>query len=412
MSLDIELFREEKGGNPDIIRKSQKARFKDVGIVDEIIAQDKLWREEKFQLDQKKREQNKTQKEYTPKRKLGEKDESIEAKLKELEKQIEELENKAKQTKHELEKKIHKIGNIVHDSVPISNDEKENGLYAKKGEETLPVVKNGLKHHHELLYMIDGYEPERGAKIVGHRGYFLKGPGVWLNQALINYGLKFLHEKGYSHLQTPFFMKKEVMDKVAQLEEYDEALYKISGDTSNTTNNNNTTNNEGEEKYLIATSEQPICAYHWEETLDPKDLPLRYAGYSTCFRKEAGAYGKDAWGIFRIHQFEKIEQFCITSPEKSWEMHEEMLNIAKDFYESLGFTYRVVNIVSGELNNAAAKKYDLEAWFPTLKVYRELVSCSNCTDYQSRKLDIKYGTKKKRFKTTICSYVKCHLVCY
>jgi seryl-tRNA synthetase len=234
----------------------------------------------------------------------------------------------------------------------------------------------------ELLEMIDGFDAPRGAKVVGHRGYFLKGIGVALNQALINYGLKFLHDRGYIFLQTPFFMRKDMMDKVAQLEDYDEQLYKVSGD--------------GDEKYLIATSEQPICAFHSGETLDPKDLPLRYCGYSTCFRKEAGAYGKDTWGIFRVHQFEKIEQFCITAPDKSWEMHEEMIRTSCEFYESLGFSYRVVNIVSGELNNAAAKKYDLEAWFPTLRVYRELVSASNCTDYQSRRLDVKFGGGKKQ----------------
>jgi len=152
------------------------------------------------------------------------------------------------------------------------------------------------------------------------------------------------------------------------------------------------------EKYLIATSEQPISAFHQGEWLEPKQLPLRYGGISTCFRKEAGAHGKDTWGIFRVHQFEKIEQFCITTPENSWEMHEEMLKIAEEFYQSLGIPYRVVSIVSGALNNAAAKKYDLEGWFPGFNEFRELVSCSNCTDYQSRSLGIRCGSKKQNEK--------------
>merc|ERR550539_2179880 len=171
------------------------------------------------------------------------------------------------------------------------------------------------------------------------------------------------------------------MSLTAQLEEFDEALYKVTGGDGQ----------EEKDKYLIATSEQPISAMHMGEWLTPQDLPINYAGVSTCFRKEAGSHGKDAWGIFRVHQFEKIEQFVYCDPEKSWEEHETMTKIAQDFYESLGFHYRVVNIVSGELNNAAAKKFDLEAWFPTLGLYRELVSASNCTDYQARAMETRYG---------------------
>lgn len=148
------------------------------------------------------------------------------------------------------------------------------------------------------------------------------------------------------------------------------------------------------EKYLIATSEQPIAAMHVGEWIDAKQLPMKYAGYSTCFRKEAGAHGRDTWGIFRVHQFEKIEQFVITAPEKSWEMHEIMLGIAEEFHQSLGFPYQVVNIVSGELNAAAAKKYDVECYFPGMGDYRELVSCSNCTDFQARRMEVRYGQKK------------------
>jgi len=240
-----------------------------------------------------------------------------------------------------------------------------------------------LKHHHELLHMIDGFDNEIGATVAGHRGYYLKGWGMLLNQALVNYGLNFLWNKGYTPLQTPFFMKKEAMGKVAALAEFDEALYKVTGSGD-------------EEMYLIATSEQPVCAYHHKLTIEPKQLPIKYVGYSTCFRKEAGAHGKDVQGIFRVHQFEKIEQFVLTAPDKSWEMHEELLATSEEFMQSLGFSYRVVNIVSGELNNAASKKYDLEAWFPTRGEYRELVSCSNCTDWQSRRLETKYGGAHKQ----------------
>jgi len=207
---------------------------------------------------------------------------------------------------------------------------------------------------------------------------------------LPQYATSLLAEKDFEPLQTPFFMKKEAMNQVAQLTQFDDELYKVVGKRSEDENDA-----EVEEKYLIATSEQPIAAFHMDEWMGESVLPKRYSGFSTCFRQEVGSHGRDTRGIFRVHQFEKVEQFCITSPEKSWEMFEEMCANAKEFTKSLGLDYRVVNIVSGELNLAAAKKHDLEAWFPGSKAFRELVSCSNCTDYQSRRLKIRYGQTKK-----------------
>lgn len=225
----------------------------------------------------------------------------------------------------------------------------------------------------------------RGTKVVGHRGYCLTGWGVFLNLALIQYGLSFLHGKGYTPNQPPFFMNRSAMAKTAQLEQFDEELYKVTEDETN----------KDTDKYLIATSEQPLSCLHEAEWLQDKDLPIKYAGYSTCFRKEAGSHGKDAWGIFRVHQFEKIEQFIFCKPEKSWEFFDEMIETSEAFYQSLGLPYQVVAIVSGALNNAAAKKYDLEAWFPFQGEYKELVSCSNCLDYQTRELEVRYGIKAK-----------------
>ncbi|KAG0473497.1 hypothetical protein HPP92_015354 [Vanilla planifolia] len=239
-----------------------------------------------------------------------------------------------------------------------------------------------IRNHVELVEKLGIADLKKGANVAGGRGYYLKGDGVLLNIALINFGLAFLRKKKYEPLQTPFFMRKDIMAKCAQLAQFDEELYKVTG--------------EGDDKYLIATSEQPLCSYHLEERIYPTSLPIRYAGYSTCFRKEAGSHGRDTLGIFRVHQFEKVEQFCITSPNdnESWQMHEEMLNNSEEFYQELKIPYQIVSIVSGALNDAAAKKYDLEGWFPASKTYRELVSCSNCTDYQSRRLGIGYGQKK------------------
>ncbi|RVW53278.1 Serine--tRNA ligase [Vitis vinifera] len=278
-----------------------------------------------------------------------------------------------------LNSKLEIIGNLVHDSVPVSNDEANNAVIRSWGEKK---VEPKLKNHVELVELLGIADLKKGANIAGGRGFYLKGDGVRLNQALINFGLDFLEKRGYTALQTPFFMRKDIMAKCAQLAQFDEELYKVTG--------------EGDDKYLIATAEQPLCAYHLDDWIHPSQLPLRYAGYSSCFRKEAGSHGRDTLGIFRVHQFEKVEQFCITSPNgnDSWDMHEEMIKNSEDFYKMLNIPYQVVAIVSGALNDAAAKKYDLEGWFPASQTYRELVSCSNCTDYQSRRLEIRYGQKK------------------
>lgn len=305
---------------------------------------------------------------------------AVKEKIEAAEKQLEEVET-------ERTKKLNTIGNIVWADVPISKDEANNAVVAKWGE--IPDLKVdgktlGHLHHHEIMQCLDMVEFERGQKIAGHRGYFLKGVGVLLNQALINYGLSFLMPRQYTPLQPPFFMKQSIMAETCQLSDFEESLYKVVG------------GKDEEPCFMVATSEQPISALHRNEWIDPTELPLRYAGVSSCFRKEAGAHGKDVWGIFRVHQFEKVEQFCITTPEKSWEMHEEMIKIAEEFYRGLELPYQVINIVSGELNDAAAKKYDLEAWFPGYNAFRELVSSSNCTDYQSRGLDVRLQLGKEK----------------
>lgn len=306
--------------------------------------------------------------------------------------ELTQVEQKAEQ---QMRDKVNTVGNLVHESVPVSDDEANNETIRTWVPEGVTVDENkkAALSHHEVLTRLDGYDPDRGTKISGHRGYFLRNYGVFLNQAMINYGLDFLAKREYIPLQAPVMMNKEVMARTAQLSQFDEELYKVM---------------DGEdEKYLIATSEQPISAYHSNEWFEQpsEQLPKRYAGYSSCFRREAGSHGKDAWGIFRVHAFEKIEQFCITEPEKSWDEFDRMIGISEEFYKSLGLPYRLVSIVSGELNNAAAKKYDLEAWFPYQSEYKELVSCSNCTDYQSRNLEIRCGVKKMNEREK--KYVHC-----
>lgn len=316
----------------------------------------------------------------------GDKDAAKEplARKEKVEKEIEDLKQRVVDLKQELDEKLFSVGNLIHESVPVHDDEEHNRQERTYGE-CNPLPSFG-RPHHELLWMIDGYEPERGVAIAGARQYFLKGIGVRLQMALVNYGITFLAQHGYTPLQVPYMMRQDIMAETAELAQFDEELYKVTG--------------EGEDKYLIATSEQPISAYHRNEWLNPKVLPLKYAGQSTCFRKEAGSSGRETWGIFRVHQFEKVEQFVICDPESSEKHHEEMTALSEEFLQSLGIPYQVISIVSGALNKAAAKKYDIEAWFPGYGQYKEVVSCSNCTDYQARRLQIRYGESKVKGQTT------------
>nr|XP_043894810.1 serine--tRNA ligase, cytoplasmic isoform X2 [Solea senegalensis] len=414
MVLDLDQFRTDKGGDPELIRETQRKRFKDVELVDKLVAADTAWRKCRFTADNLNKAKNLCSKSIGEKMKkepVGDDDslpeeaqnlESLTAEtlsaltvtqIKKVRLLVDEAVEKGDSERIRLEAErfeyLREIGNLLHPSVPISNDEDaDNRVERTWGDCTVQKKYS----HVDLVVMIDGFDGERGAIVAGSRGYFLKGPLVFLEQALINYALRILHSKKYTMLYTPFFMRKEVMQEVAQLSQFDEELYKVIGKSSEKSDDGAI-----DEKYLIATSEQPIAAFLREEWLKPEDLPIRYAGFSTCFRQEVGSHGRDTRGIFRVHQFEKIEQFVYASPHdgKSWEMFDEMIGTAEEFYQSLGIPYRIVNIVSGALNHAASKKLDLEAWFPGSSAFRELVSCSNCTDYQARRLRIRYGQTKK-----------------
>ncbi|KAF5911050.1 serine--tRNA ligase, cytoplasmic isoform X1 [Diceros bicornis minor] len=414
MVLDLDLFRVDKGGDPALIRETQEKRFKDPGLVDQLVKADGEWRRCRFRADNLNKLKNLCSKTIGEKMKKKEPvgDESIPenvlnlddltadtltnlkvSQIKKVRLLIDEaiLKCDAERIKLEAERfeNLREIGNLLHPSVPISNDEDaDNKVERIWGDCTVRKKYS----HVDLVVMVDGFEGEKGAVVAGSRGYFLKGVLVFLEQALIQYALRTLRNRGYTPIYTPFFMRKEVMQEVAQLSQFDEELYKVIGKGSEKSDDNSY-----DEKYLIATSEQPIAALHRDEWLRPEDLPIKYAGLSTCFRQEVGSHGRDTRGIFRVHQFEKIEQFVYSSPHdnKSWEMFEEMIATAEEFYQSLGIPYHIVNIVSGSLNHAASKKLDLEAWFPGSGAFRELVSCSNCTDYQARRLRIRYGQTKK-----------------
>jgi len=387
MTIGIQIVRDQ----PDLVRDSEKRRLRDGKIVDEVLEIDKEWRSADFNVNQQRKEIGIIQKGITEKKKESKgQDECLDelAEKKKCEEKLAELEQVAKTLLVKRDTRLKAVGNLLHTSVPVSDDEKNNEEVVKWGVPrsfTAKYLTDGFRPHFELLEMLGAVDFEAGREVAGNRGYFLSGPGVLLNQALINYGIAFMSSRGYTPLQPPFFMKKDLMAKTAELDDYDEVLYKVveSPDQPEL------------DKYMIATSEQPISAYHYNESVDQKRFPLRYVGISSCFRREAGSSGRDIRGIFRVHQFEKIEQFVLTSPETSWQEHESMIQMAGEFYQSLGIPYHVVAIVSGEINNAAAKKYDLEGWFPGdddgKGKYRELVSCSNCLDYQARAMGTKYG---------------------
>eukprot|EP00928_Gymnodinium_smaydae_P006298 TRINITY_DN1221_c0_g1_i1.p1 TRINITY_DN1221_c0_g1~~TRINITY_DN1221_c0_g1_i1.p1 ORF type:complete len:479 (-),score=132.55 TRINITY_DN1221_c0_g1_i1:95-1531(-) len=393
MTIGIELLREEKGGDPEKVRESERRRFRGTELVDEVIALDKEWIKAQFTTEQKRKERGVVQKEITDRKKADKNDkcDDLMAKKTAIEKDIESLEKESDKLRDQRDGKLGRIGNIVPDHVPVSKTEDDNKIASQWGTprnfEGTKFGTNGFRPHFELLEMIGAVEFDAGRDVAGERAYFLTGPGVLLNQALLNYGLAFLSSKGYTPMQPPFFMKKDLMAKTAELDDYDEVLYKVVEDPKK----------PELDKYLIATSEQPISCFHRGQNIDQNRFPMRYAGISSCFRREAGSSGRDIRGIFRVHQFEKIEQFVYSKPEDSWDEHEKMIQMAEEFWQSLGIPYIVVAIVSGALNSAAAKKYDLEGWFPGddegKGKYRELVSCSNCLDYQARAMATKYGFK-------------------
>jgi seryl-tRNA synthetase len=254
----------------------------------------------------------------------------------------------------------------------VGKDEKGNVVVRQSGTPRRFDFKP--KDHIDIATALDLIDIERAVKISGARFYFLKNELVKMNQALVQFALDFLLERGYSLVQPPYLIRKEPMSGAVILGDFQDVIYKI----------------EGEDLYMIGTSEHAIASMHMNEILEGKKLPIKYAGFSSCFRKEAGAHGKDMKGIFRVHQFEKVEQFVYCRPEDSWKEHERMLVLAEEFFAKLGIPYRVMLLSSGDTGKISAKTYDIEAWMAGQNAYREIVSCSNCLDYQARRLGVRF----------------------
>ncbi len=367
--LDIKLFRE----NPDIIRESEKKRFKDTKNVDKVIEYDIKWREAVAELQELKHKQNEVSKEIIELKKKGGSGEKKISLMKNITNEIAMLEDRTKELLQKRDEYRYKVGNILHESVPVAETEEGNVVVRKWGEPK--EFDFAPKSHADLIESLKIADVEKASKITGARFYFLKGKGVLLNLALIRFAFDMIIKEGFTPMWTPFLLRKSYMKEAAELGDFDEQLYSI----------------KDENWYLIATTEQPLASYHSNEVLDEKELPIKYVGYSTNFRREAGSHGKDTKGIFRVHQFDKVEQYVICKPEDSWNWHEKMVKISEKIYQALEIPYQIVNIASGEMNDNGAKKYDLEGWFPSQKRYRELGSATNTTDYQARKLNIKFG---------------------
>jgi seryl-tRNA synthetase len=269
-----------------------------------------------------------------------------------------------------------RLPNLLHESVPIGKDENDNVTIVTWGE--IPKFNFPIRDHIELGLSLNIMDIERAGKIAGARFFYMKGEGVLLDMALMNFALQEMVKRGYTPIEPPFLMKREPYEGAVALSDFEDVLYKI----------------EKEDLYLIATSEHPMAAMFMNEVLKAEKLPIKLVGVSTNFRKEAGAHGKDTRGIFRTHQFNKVEQFIFCKPEDSWKMHEELIRNAQELVQNLGIPYRVVNVCTGDIGTVAAKKYDVEAWMPAQNAYREIISCSNCTDYQARRLNIRYREKE------------------
>jgi len=368
--IDIKVFRE----NSDLIRESQNKRFKDPNLVDQVIALDEEWRKLLQEVNALRKERNQISRQIGPLKKKGESTKNLEEKVKKVNSDISKKEEKANKKLEERDKTRYSIGNILLPGVPIAKTEKGDITIREWGE--IPKFDFPVKSHTELVEDLNVAEVEKAAEVSGSRTFYLMNEFVFLNLALIQYALDFLvKEKNFVPFWTPPFLRREIMEGASELDDFESTLYSDSN----------------ENVFFIATSEQTLAALHANELLKPETLPRKYTGISQCYRREAGSHGKDTKGIFRVHHFHKVEMFLFSHPENSEEMHEEMIVNAEELYKRLEIPYRVVNIASGELNANAAKKYDLEAWFPAQQKYRELVSCSNCTGYQSTKLNAQYG---------------------
>jgi seryl-tRNA synthetase len=372
--LDIKLIRE----SPDFVRANLEKRNnpENLQMLDDLIALDKQWRLNLTSLNDLRHDRKLVTIEIAKLKKSGQDAQAQVEKAKVIDTQITTTEKQVTAEEEKEHDLLLRLPNMLDPTVPYGKDDHDNVQVKTWGE--IPQFKFPIKNHLDLAINLDIIDMERAGKISGSRFAFLKNQLALLDLALLNFAMQELSKKGFVAIEPPYMINRAAYEGVTSLGDFVDVLYKI----------------EGEDLYMIATSEHPMAAMYMGEVIKELDMPLKLAGLSTCFRKEAGAHGKDTRGIFRTHQFNKIEQFIFCKPEDSVRMHEELLANAEDLLQKLELPYRVVNVCTGDIGTVAAKKYDIEAWMPAQNGYREVVSCSNCTDYQARRLGIRYREKE------------------
>lgn len=380
--LDMNQIRE----NPEMVKDSMRRRNMDSDAVDEVITLDSQWREVLTEGNQLRHRKNVLSEEIKElKRKGGDITEKIKE-SKELPAKIKSAEEKEKELRERIRQLMLQIPNILHESVPDGVDDSDNVEIRRWGD--FKEYSFELKSHVDIMEELNLLDTDRAGKVAGSRFYYLKNEAVLLDMALVQIALQHMRNKGFQLMETPYMLNRRSVEGCVDMSAFEDVLYKI----------------EDEDLYLTATSEHTLASFHMDEILEEGDLPLRYAGFSACFRKEAGAHGKDTKGVFRSHQFNKVEQFVFSAPKQSWDEHEVMIENAEEIFQKLEIPYRVVNVCTGDLGGVAAKKYDIEAWMPKQQMFREVVSCSNCTDYQARELNVRYRTPEgNRFVHTLNS---------
>ena len=357
--------------NPQIIRDMLEKRNVEFPLKD-IVDLDKKRRDLIVKTQELRHRKNVLSRQISDKKKEKQHISNELLEMKEIGSELRNLDLQMSVTETKFNELIFSVPNLLDESVPIGKNSEDNVFVKVFGD----IKKKNFRYqdHVDLSNSLDLLDLDRAAKVAGSRFYFLKNDLVKLNQALINYALDYLAENGYTLIQPPFMIRGDAIKGAVILNDFQDVIYKI----------------DQEDLYMIGTSEHAIASMHMEEILDGKKLPIRYGGISPCFRKEAGAHGKDMKGIFRVHQFEKVEQFVYSNPESSIAEHERMLSLTEKFYQNLNLPYRVMLLCSGDTGKISSKTYDLEAWMPGQDAYREIVSCSNCKEYQARRLSIRY----------------------
>ena len=368
--LDPKIIRDE----PDRIKQMLKDRAVEFDF-EKMLELNKTRKEMMIQSDELKQKRNQMSVKIGSEKKAGNDASELLKEMGEISKKLDELENLRKTVDDDYHNLSFSIPNLIHDSVPKGADESFNKQVRTWGE--IPKFDFEVKDHIDLGLELDIVDLERASKTAGARFYYLKNGLVKLGQSLTAFALDFVSGKNYNLIQPPYMINRQSMEGAVIADDFEDVIYKV----------------QDEDLFLIGTSEHAIASMYYDEILEGSKIPLRYASISPCFRKEAGAHGKDQKGIFRVHQFEKIEQFIFCRPEESWEEHEKMIKNTEEFYQQLEIPYRLMLLSSGDMGKVSAKTYDIEAWMAGQNAYREIVSCSNCVDYQSRRLKIRFRDK-------------------